>query len=179
MRTVIPGTQGNRREQSEYERALCACESYKWWCYLAIFNPGGYLSYGSLSLNSKDGDFSYRGTITKVNRREAGSGENSFVSSITLPIDGSLNNKTLIIEWGNGWTWGYKIKEIIGNRIITGKESGFDYDGDGIYMQYFPVPEYFGSESFPGPITFKIAGSAVKSAALAPPQNLRVTSINN
>lgn len=128
------------------------------WMYLV---NGSSLSYGPKTLTAKNGDFGYRGYVTNVNRLEDGATENSFEVDTALPSSGWLTNKTFIVTWGNGWKWAYKIKSVVGTRVITDDEPGFRYSGDGIDMQYFPIQEYFGLKEYPGPITFIIAGSAL------------------
>jgi hypothetical protein len=122
------------------------------WMYLI---QGEELRFGSQSFSSTRGDYSYRGVVEKVNRIEEGDGENSFEVDIPLPGDHSLDGKTLILTWGNGWSWGYKIESVEGNRVITEDEPGFNYDGDEIDMRYFPDGLYN------GPVTFLIPGAAL------------------
>ncbi|MFX0195789.1 MAG: hypothetical protein ACFFCW_06680, partial [Candidatus Hodarchaeota archaeon] len=154
---------------------------------------GNYLSYNSKTLSSNDGDFSYRGMVTRVNRKAAGASENSFEVDTSLPGNGVLDGKTLIITWGNGWKWGYKIKYTSGNRIVTDDEPAFNYNGGEVDMQYFPVPEYLGLKSFPGPVSFLIPGTAIMdetgtvidtddisnpSTIVDTPKNLRIIAVH-
>ncbi len=116
---------------------------------------GGSASFGSQSIASEDGDYSWRGTVNSVSRIENGSSENSFVVNQSLPSNGELDGKTVIVTWGNGWKWGYKIKSVSGNRIITDDEPGFDYSGGSVQMKFFPAGTYS------GPVTFIIPGTAI------------------
>ena len=128
-------------------------------------SQGAELHMGGNSLVSESGDYSFRGTVMSVERRESGFNENAFVVDQPLPDTAALDGKTIILTWGNGWKWGYRIERLDGNRIITTEEPGFEYDianGPGIDSQYFPLQEHLGLESFPGPITYVIAGSAVQ-----------------
>jgi hypothetical protein len=132
------------------------------WLYLV---QGGQLVVGTERLSAPSGDHSYRGSVRGVERREAGAESNSFVVDRDLPADGSLNGKSLHVTWGNGWTWVYRIERVVGNRIIVSDEPGFDYDGGAIDSQYFPIQEFLGLESFPGPVSFFIAGIAFRDQA--------------
>jgi len=116
---------------------------------------GVSLSFGNRNMSSIKGDFSYRGYVTHVNRLEENDSENSFVVDTSLPSNGELNGKTLIITLGNGWNWGYKIKSVVGNRIITDNEPGFNYNGNTVDWRYFPNDQY------PGPVSFIIPGTAI------------------
>lgn len=125
---------------------------------------GESLSYDSRYMSSTKSDYSFRGYVTKVNRKENGDSENSFEVDITLPNEGELDRKTLIVTWGNGWKWAYKIKSIVGGRIITDDEPGFNYNGKDVDMQYFPIQEHFSMKSYPGPVQFIIPGTAIMYA---------------
>lgn len=121
---------------------------------------GGELRYGDRVMRAATGDYSHRGQVLRVHRKERGAAENSFEVDVALPEDGSLSGKALIVEWGNGWTWGYTIERVEGTRILVAEEPGFDYDGGGsVSMRYFPVGEY------PGPVRFLIPGSAYMDAS--------------
>ena len=102
-----------------------------------------------------------RGTVTSVTRKEEGAAANSFITDTTLPSNGELDGKYILISWGNGWIWSYKIASVSGNAIITNDEPGFNYSGGDVDMRYFPVAEYCGLSSFSGPVTFTVIGSAV------------------
>ncbi|MBN2413747.1 Ig-like domain-containing protein [candidate division KSB1 bacterium] len=119
---------------------------------------GESLTYGSRSISSQKGDFSYRGYVNRVNRRENGDSDNSFIVDTNLPGTGELTGKTMIVTWGNGWKWGYKIKSAGGNRIVTDDEPGFNYNGGSVDMKYFPPGSY------PGPVSFLIPGTAIMDA---------------
>ncbi|HPG41414.1 MAG TPA: Ig-like domain-containing protein [bacterium] len=116
---------------------------------------GASLSYGTRMIQSTKGDYAYRGSVTDVNRKEGGDSENSFVVNTSLPSNGDLVGQTLIVTWGNGWKWGYKIKNVIGNRVITEEDPGFNLNGSTVDMKYFPTGQYA------GPVTFIIPGTAV------------------
>ena len=45
---------------------------------------------------------------------------------------------------------------------MTSEEPGFELKGGRVSAQYFPIEEYLGLESFPGPVSFLIAGSALR-----------------
>ena len=116
---------------------------------------GESVTFQGQSMAAVDGEYNYRGTVTRVNRKESGSSDNSFLVNTTLPSSGELNGKTLIVTWGNGWNWSYKIKSVSGSKIITDDEPGFEYSSGGIVdMKYFPEGTYS------GPVTFTIPGSA-------------------
>jgi hypothetical protein len=103
--------------------------------------------------------------VRSVERREAGAANNLFVVDQDLSDDGSLAGKSLHVTWGNGWTWVYRIERVVGNRILVSDEPGFDYDGGAIDSQYFPIQEFLGLESIPGPVSFSIPGTALRDQA--------------
>jgi len=119
---------------------------------------GESLNFGNRAMASQRGDFSYRGYVSRVNRLENGDSDNSFIVDTNLPGGGELTGKTLIVTWGNGWKWGYKIKSAGGNRIVTDDEPGFNYSGGSVDMQFFPKGVY------PGPVSFTIPGTAIMNA---------------
>ena len=129
------------------------------WMYLV---QGGELVVGAERLSTPSGDYSFRGSVRRVERREAGANANLFVVDRDLPADGSLSGKSIHVTWGNGWNWVYRIESTIGNRIVVSDEPGFDYDGGNVDSQYFPIQEFLGLESFPGPVSFFIAGTALR-----------------
>jgi hypothetical protein len=45
---------------------------------------------------------------------------------------------------------------------VVSDEPGFDYDGGNVDSQYFPIQEFLGLEYFPGPVSFFIAGTALR-----------------
>ncbi len=119
---------------------------------------GEQLSFGSKGMRAVQGDYSYRGVVSRVLRKERGEQENAFEVNANLPVDGSLTGKTIIVTWGNGWKWGYTVKEVRGRQILVDEEPGFDYNGSLVAMRYFPVGNY------PGPVTFLISGNASLSS---------------
>jgi len=132
------------------------------WMYLV---QGGHLEVGKERLSTPSGDYSYRGLVRRVERREAGAKNNLFVVDRDLSDAGSLSGKSLHVTWGNGWTWVYRIERVVGNRILVSDEPGFDYDGGAIDSQYFPIQEFLGLESIPGPVSFSIPGTALRDQA--------------
>jgi hypothetical protein len=129
------------------------------WMYLV---QGSELGVGEASLSAEPGEYSHRGSVNRVERRESGDAENAFVVDRSLPSDGSLSGKTLLVKWGNGWVWAYRIERVEGSRIVTADEPGFELRGGTVSSQYFPIEEFLGLESFPGPVSFLIAGSALR-----------------
>jgi hypothetical protein len=126
---------------------------------------GGELAVGTERLSAPSGGYSSRGLVRRVERREAGAENNLFVVDQDLASDGSLRGKSLHVTWGNGWNWVYRIERVVGNRIIVSDEPGFNYDGGVIDSQYFPIQEFLGLESIPGPVSFHIAGTALRDQA--------------
>lgn len=124
---------------------------------------GAELRVGGETLSSTRDDFSYRGEITSVLRRESGAAQNAFVVSPSLPADGSVDGKTLLMTMGNGWTYAYRIDHVEGDRVVTLDEPGFEIDAGGIDRLYFPLPEHMGLERFPGPAAYLVSGSAVRA----------------
>jgi len=141
------------------------------WLYLL---QGQKIEFGSQKISSKRSEFSYRGLVTGVNRIEEGQSDNSFIVDTSLPAEGLLDGKTLIITWANGWKWGYKIKQITGNKIIIEDEAGFNYDGKTINMHYFPVGVYNGPISFiiPGTAIFNANGELVSTEVFKTPDSI-------
>jgi hypothetical protein len=125
------------------------------WMYLI---DGSYLSFGSAPVIN--GTYSYSGTLTETQRTANGDAQDAFVADQNLPSD-VLDGKTLIVEWNNGWKWGYEIDSVVQNKIVSADEPAFDYSGSNIEMQYFPIPEYLGLTHYEGPATYYIPGSAV------------------
>ena len=145
---------------------------------------GAELRFRNRAMLAVGDGYSYRGDIVRVNRRENGSDENSFKTNVALPQDGALNGKTILVEWGNGWKWGYTISMVKGSTVVINGEPGFDYSGGSVKMKYFPAGTY------PGPVKFSIPGTAYMDVAgnvhatrvsvavddiPQPPSNLRVT----
>lgn len=133
------------------------------WMYLV---QGSKLRFGSDTLDADGADFSHRGDVTAVERRESGATENAFVLDAPLPGDAiRWAGKTIIVSYGNGWTWAYRIERVEGSRVITKDEPGFELDSKGVDRQYFPLQENLGLERFAGPVTFLVPGSALRDEA--------------
>jgi len=123
---------------------------------------GSELSYRENLLKSADGDYSHRGEVSAVERRESGAAENAFVVNPPLPGDATRwAGKTIRVTGGNGWSWAFRIERVEGARVITSDEPGFELDSGGMDRQYFPLQEYLGLERIEGPVRFLVAGSAV------------------
>ncbi len=97
----------------------------------------------------------FHGNVLDVLRLEGGDSMNAFVTDIDLPNNALLAGKTIIVKWGNGWTWGYKIQSVNGNVITTIEEPGFNIKQGQVEMHYCPAGTY------PGPVTFYITGTAL------------------
>lgn len=127
---------------------------------------GSALSFEGESLTAPDGDYSHRGGVTEVERRESGAAEDAFVVDAPLPGDPARwVGKSIHVTTGDGWTWAYRIERVEGDRVITSDEPGFELDADGVDRQYFPIQEYLGLDRVPGPVTFFVPGSALREAS--------------
>ncbi len=115
---------------------------------------GNRLVFGDRVITPTHGDFSHRGSITSVRHAERGDVANAFETATVLPPGEQLAGKAVIVQWGNGWTWGYTIDRIDGRWMIVREEPGFDVEQGEVKMRYFPHGTY------PGPVTFTIPGSA-------------------
>jgi MYXO-CTERM domain-containing protein len=128
----------------------------------ALLVHGRELLFGDVELTAGTSDFTHRGAITAVERREAGAAEDAFVVDQALPEGQALVGKTLLATAGNGWTWPYRIERIDGSRVITTDEPGFEVDGAGMDRMYFPLQEHLGLERIAGPVRFVVPGTALR-----------------
>lgn len=124
------------------------------WMYLV---QGKSLQVNSLTLDSRNQEYSFRGTVKRVARLQEGATANLLEVDIPLPSE-TLPGKTIILTWANGWNWAYTIKEATGNTIILNEEPGFTWNGDIINMRFFPAGQY------EGPVQFIIPGIAMLSS---------------
>lgn len=133
------------------------------WMYLV---QGSKLRFGHETLEAGGADYSQRGAVTGVERKESGAAENAFVVDTPLPgNDDRWVGKTVLVRYGNGWTWPYRIERVDGPRIVISDEPGFELDSKGVDRQYFPLQENLGLDRFEGPVTFVVAGSALRDEA--------------
>ena len=135
------------------------------WMFLV---EGARIRFGAQELVASSAPGVLKGAVTRVERREAGAERDAFVVDRDFPDSKSLVGRSLHVTWGNGWVWVYRIEEIVGNRIAVSGEPGFDYAGDTVDMQYFPVQEYLGQAGFPGPVGFHIPNVSSSTAPILP-----------
>ncbi|MBJ20219.1 MAG: hypothetical protein CL933_12485 [Deltaproteobacteria bacterium] len=127
-----------------------------------MLNQGAELEVGGDRLVAEGKEFSQRGRIVAVERRESGASENAFIADRVLIGGESFEETTLLVRWANGWSWPYRVERIEGNRIVTSEEPGFEMRGGNVHSQYFPLEEFLGLESFPGPVSFLLSGTAIR-----------------
>ncbi|HPG41412.1 MAG TPA: heparinase II/III family protein [bacterium] len=121
------------------------------WMYLV---QGKSLTVNSLAIESRNPEYSFRGIVNRVERRQEGAAANCLVVDTSLPAE-TLPGKSIILTWANGWNWAYTIKEATGNTITLNEEPGFTWNGDKINMRFFPAGQYL------GPVQFIIPGIAL------------------
>ncbi len=132
------------------------------WLFLA---QGSMLQVGDELLSSDATEYSRRGRVVGVERRESGHAENAFIADVDLPTGRSFEGTTLFVQWGNGWSWPYRVDHIEGRRIVISEEPGFEMREGNVTSQYFPLEEFLGLESFPGPVSFVLSGIAIRNQA--------------
>ena len=122
---------------------------------------GKALTFGKHRLTPKGKNFSHEGLVVRVLRKERGNPVNAFETDAqTLPQGNGLKGKLLLVTWGNGWSWGHIVERVDGAKVVVTDEPGFDYGGsyDQVVSRYHPINTY------PGPVTFRIPGSAYMDA---------------
>jgi len=123
------------------------------WLYLV---DGSRLVSGSRSII---GDVSTSGTVTRVERVEAGATDNGFVTPLSLPEGRNLYGQTLLLEPAGLPTWAYRLtgsrRVAGGSELLTTDEPGLVVDGDLVKQVYFPN---WGNR---GVVRFRIPGSAL------------------
>ncbi|MFC1890232.1 heparinase II/III family protein [Thermodesulfobacteriota bacterium] len=114
-------------------------------------------SYFRVGTHEISGDTSYSGAVNGLNRLKAGANDNSIQTAEALPTDAELEGRTMLLDYGDGATHGFTIRDIhedAGDRKIR------------IYLQYsqdnpggFDEP---GQEADDPRIEFRDNGSLVK-----------------
>jgi hypothetical protein len=129
------------------------------WMYLV---HGALLDAFGERLQSPSGDYSRRGSLLQVLRRETGSAKNAFLLDQRLST--LFKGSTLRVTWGNGWNWAYPIEglERNGQLAVTLDEPGFELVRGQVDQQYFPQQEFCGLEFYPCPVTYVVPGVAVR-----------------
>jgi len=130
------------------------------WMYLL---EGNSISKNKISLSAKNGDLSYRGKIIDVKRVEKGDSWNGFVTTTDLPMDGSIDNKTLLLTLGDGRTEGYTISHITKQegktQINVKEEPGLELRENGSLTKLV----YYPWHGIRGGIDFLISGSIYRN----------------
>ena len=123
------------------------------WLYLV---DGSRLAAGDRSIT---GDVSTSGTVTRVERVEAGAKENGFVTPLALPEGRNLFGQTLLLEPDGLPTWAYRLNGVRrvadGSELLTTDEPGLVVEGELVKQVYFPN---WGNR---GVARFRIPGSAL------------------
>ncbi|MFP3904422.1 MAG: heparinase II/III family protein, partial [Armatimonadota bacterium] len=100
-----------------------------------------------------------QGTITGVERHEAGDARNGFATDTGIPEGVELAGQTLILTHGDGSTHGYTIESVQntgqGSFISVEDEPGLRIEGNTTTQIYFP------HRTIEGPNTFRICAEAL------------------
>ena len=132
------------------------------WTYLL---EGCSISVNGVALSASEGDLSHRGTVTATARVERGDPWNGFNVDGSLPADGSLNGRTLLLTLGDGRTEGYTINRVEGlgdgSRVHVNEEPGMELRDDGRLAKLV----YFPWHGVRGPVQYLISGSLYRDGA--------------
>ena len=105
------------------------------------------------------GAVAHRGVITGTRRLEAGQECNAFLTATPLPVGGSMNGRTLMVDEAGLLVQSFVIKRVERRGdvtfILTDDEPGMTVNGDLIKLVYFPC------WGIRGEARFTIAGSAL------------------
>ena len=123
------------------------------WAYLV---GGKLLATGDRIVR---GDVSHAGTLTGTLRVEAGDAVDAFVTDRALPLDGSLDGRTLMVDQAGVLVQSFRIRQVRreeGRTLIhSADEPGMTISPNLIKLEYYPC---WGIE---GEARFRIAGSAL------------------
>ncbi|MBW1871265.1 MAG: heparinase II/III family protein [Deltaproteobacteria bacterium] len=131
------------------------------WVFLA---EGSSISIAEVDIAATSGDFSWRGQIDDIMRVKKGNPFNGFLTASSLPTDGRLAGKTILLTLPDGRTEGYTIASVSQQagsyQIITNEEPGIELRDGGnlVKLVYFPW------HGLRGEIDFFIPGSLYRNA---------------
>jgi hypothetical protein len=142
------------------------------WIYLL---EGSSVTVGGIELNAAHGDFSYRGSVTGVLRKDSGDGANAFVTAVALPTTG-LEGQTLLLTLPDGRTEGYTIEKVVAAgghwQIQVHGDPGLELRDSGklVKLVYFPHHGLRGALSFliPGSVYQDESGQVQSTAPVGP-----------
>ena len=144
------------------------------WMYLL---DGASLRINKTELKAAGDRLGYQGTVTQVRRKAKGAAGNGFIVNTALPLDGSLNGKTLFLTLPKGRADGktlpgkrlegytiHHVKALAGTKpsslVYVNEEPGLEIrdstKGAGIKMVKYV---YYPWTGLIGPLFFNIPGS--------------------
>ena len=108
------------------------------------------------------GRTSHTGAIHKTHRIEAGDATDAFVTQADLPADGSLNDRTLMVDEGGQLVQAFRVRTV---ETKNGETLIHSHDEPGMTVTPGLVKlEYFPNWGISGEARFRIAGSALLRA---------------
>ncbi len=143
---------GGIRFRGSFAHLASQSDGARLWAYLV---DGSLLEFGDLSIR---GTVTCEGSVSGIDRVEAGGRRNAFRTDATVAGDGWAGQAILVDPPGLP-RWAYRISGVDGcdggSAIATEDEPGLAFDGDLVHQLYFP------NWSGRGRVSFRMPGSAL------------------